>query len=439
MKYNVARVIFFLLDILLISFLYLAILEVREYGAFLNLPQFEAYSFEKSYFFIVIISLTLLYEEIYFHNFDFWEETKLVIKALFLSFAIIFAFLVLTKTSDSFSRIFLLTYFLSIIIFLPIFKRGIKKFFSKFSFFRQKVKVIGNTEQKKELEQEFDKNWYLGLQNVNTKPEVIYIASRDLDIKTIHRYIQRYSQRIKNIYIIPYMENINFAHSQSIEYFNIRKSVIKVENNLLKYSNIILKDFFEKTLVLLILPLFLLLHAVISFLIKKYDKQKSALFIQRRLGKNNAIFNCYKYQTMYENSDLILEEYLLNNPEEIEYYNKYHKYKNDPRITKVGRFLRKTSLDEIPQFINVLKGEMSLIGPRPYMLKETSKLTSEINTILRVKPGISGLWQVSGRSELSFNERKKLDMWYIQNWSLWMDIVILIKTIKVVFLRDGAK
>ena len=136
----------------------------------------------------------------------------------------------------------------------------------------------------------------------------------------------------------------------------------------------------------------------------------------------------------------ILEKYLKENPKEIEYYKTYHKYQNDPRITKIGTFLRATSLDEFPQFFNILRGDMNLIGPRPYMLSEKEKI-GKINedTILKVKPGITGLWQVSGRNELTFQERINLDKWYIQNWSLWMDFVIFMKTINVVLSKVGAK
>jgi len=136
----------------------------------------------------------------------------------------------------------------------------------------------------------------------------------------------------------------------------------------------------------------------------------------------------------------MLEEYLLKNPDEVEYYNKFHKYKNDPRITKVGNFLRKTSLDELPQFYNILKGDMNLIGPRPYLPQELKAMGEDNkNIILRVNPGLTGLWQVSGRNELTFKKRVDLDVWYIQNWSLWIDFVIFVKTTKVVLLKVGAK
>jgi len=141
---------------------------------------------------------------------------------------------------------------------------------------------------------------------------------------------------------------------------------------------------------------------------------------------------------MREDSAQVLQEYLQNNPQEVENYRIYHKYENDPRITKIGNFIRRTSLDELPQIINVLKGEMSLIGPRPYMLNEKEKIGSRLKDVLAVKPGISGLWQVSGRSQLDFHTRVDLDVYYTKNWSLWLDIIILVKTIKVVLFREGA-
>jgi len=141
---------------------------------------------------------------------------------------------------------------------------------------------------------------------------------------------------------------------------------------------------------------------------------------------------------MAEDGDVLLENYLQDHPEEVDNYSKYHKYENDPRITNIGHFLRRTSLDELPQIFNVLKGEMSFIGPRPYMLNEKEKIGDDLSTILTVKPGITGLWQVSGRSDVDFFARTELDVWYIQNWNLWMDLVVLLKTVKTVLLRDGA-
>ena len=142
---------------------------------------------------------------------------------------------------------------------------------------------------------------------------------------------------------------------------------------------------------------------------------------------------------MYVDGDLRLNKYLKENLQAKNEWKKYLKIKkNDPRVTRVGKFIRKYSLDELPQFINIIKGDMSLVGPRPYMPRETEKIGKSYEIISRVKPGITGLWQVRGRNILPFKERILLDEYYIRNWSLWLDIVILIKTMRVLITREGA-
>lgn len=133
-----------------------------------------------------------------------------------------------------------------------------------------------------------------------------------------------------------------------------------------------------------------------------------------------------------------LAELLENDPVAKAEWERDFKLKNDPRITKSGAFLRKTSLDELPQIFNVLKGEMSLVGPRPVIEEELERYGEYVNDYLMVKPGITGMWQVSGRSDIDYKERVLLDSWYVRNWSVWIDIVMLVKTLKVVLLRKGA-
>lgn len=401
------------------------------------LPQFNMVETSSSFVLFFVIMATLFYEKIYQVRYDFWEETKLVLKALLFSFVIMLAVLALGRMSQEYSRLLLIMYFFGLMISMPIYKRVSKKLIFKHFHLRKKIKIIGNKEQKKILEKEFEENWYFGFRAVRSDPESIFIASKDISPSQINHFIKAYSLNYKDIYLIPYMSSINFSQSQIIELFNIKTSVIKIENNLQKKGNIFIKELFEKVAVISILPLFGLAHVVISSLIERGSKGK-ALFKQDRLGVDGRLFKCYKYRTMLEDSDQLLQEYLKSNQDEKEYYEIYHKYKNDPRVTRVGEFLRRTSLDELPQLINILKGEMSLIGPRPYMPVEVDKLYDDVDMILRVKPGISGLWQVSGRSNLSFEHRKNLDIWYIQNWSLWMDIVIVLKTLKVVLLKTGA-
>jgi lipopolysaccharide/colanic/teichoic acid biosynthesis glycosyltransferase len=130
--------------------------------------------------------------------------------------------------------------------------------------------------------------------------------------------------------------------------------------------------------------------------------------------------------------------YLSENPEMKKEWDEKQKIKNDPRITRVGKFLRKLSLDEVPQIINVIRGEMSIVGPRPFFLKQQKKYGSTVNLYHRVLPGITGMWQVLGRNRLSFRERVRLDEYYIRNWSLWLDIYIILRTAWVVIRQDGA-
>ena len=198
-----------------------------------------------------------------------------------------------------------------------------------------------------------------------------------------------------------------------------------------------LKRFFDFIIIICILPFFIVIHLILFILIKLTSKG-DVFFVQKRVGKDKKNFNLYKYRTMYEHSDEILKNYLKKYPEEKKYYSKYHKYNNDPRITKIGKFLRTTSLDELPQIINVLKGDMSFVGPRPYLPEELKKMKG-YDIIFKVRPGITGLWQVNGRNNLTFEERMQLEKWYVENWSFWLDLIILLKTIKVVLLKIGAK
>ena len=160
--------------------------------------------------------------------------------------------------------------------------------------------------------------------------------------------------------------------------------------------------------------------------------------VQKRIGKNGKEFNFIKFRSMVLDADRILYEYLDQNEEARREFYKYRKLKNDPRITKVGHFIRNTSLDEVPQFFNVLKGDMSLVGPRPYMPREKEDMGDMINTITMMKPGITGLWQVTGRSETTFKKRLEMDRDYYYNWSLKEDMKLILKTIKSCILRKGA-
>lgn len=161
-------------------------------------------------------------------------------------------------------------------------------------------------------------------------------------------------------------------------------------------------------------------------------------YTQDRIGKDGKIFKLYKYRSMVVGADEKLEQYLEENEEAREEFKEYKKLKDDPRITKVGKFIRKTSLDEFPQFINVFKGDMSLVGPRPYLPREKEDINGYFKYITSVKPGITGLWQTSGRSKTTFVNRLELDMNYYFKHSLKLDVKILKKTMMDVVKKEGA-
>jgi Undecaprenyl-phosphate galactose phosphotransferase WbaP len=161
-------------------------------------------------------------------------------------------------------------------------------------------------------------------------------------------------------------------------------------------------------------------------------------FNHRRIRRHGAFFSMWKFRTMCVNSAEVLDAHLAASPEARAEWLKTHKLRNDPRITPVGLFLRKTSLDELPQIWNVLTGSMSLVGPRPIVAAEVEKYGTYFTHYCKVKPGVTGLWQVSGRSKTTYDERVQLDCAYADNWSLRGDIVILVKTLWSVFNQDGA-
>lgn len=184
---------------------------------------------------------------------------------------------------------------------------------------------------------------------------------------------------------------------------------------------------------LLISPFFLLLALLVLL-----QSGRPVFYKDLRMGRGGRLFSCIKFRTMASDAEDALQKLLDEDSRVREEYLKYHKLRDDPRVTRIGRFLRKTSLDELPQIWNVLRGEMSLVGPRPYLPRESEDIGNRLPEIGRVYPGITGLWQVRGRNLSSFSERVQMDAYYVRNWSVWLDLIILFRTVLSVLLRRGA-
>lgn len=199
----------------------------------------------------------------------------------------------------------------------------------------------------------------------------------------------------------------------------------------------VIKRCIDVGLVLLSMPVMFLVLGTVSALVG-LSSPGPVFYSHRRILRGGVFFSMWKFRTMCVNSAEVLEEYLARHPEARLEWNKTHKLRNDPRITPIGSFLRRYSLDELPQLWNVLAGQMSLVGPRPIVAAEVEKYADCFECYCRVKPGLTGLWQVSGRSELTYEERVALDCEYVGRWSLFKDLSILCRTFSSVIKQDGA-
>jgi lipopolysaccharide/colanic/teichoic acid biosynthesis glycosyltransferase len=202
-----------------------------------------------------------------------------------------------------------------------------------------------------------------------------------------------------------------------------------------KFRNIAKRLFdivFSLSVLIICAPIYLILAAAIAF-----TSAGSILYVQERVGKNHRHFECIKFRTMIPDADLLLEAMMAQSDSLRQEFSENFKLKQDPRITKIGKFLRVTNLDEFPQFINVLKGEMSVVGPRPLVPEEIERYGKDIDRVLTIRPGITGLWQVSGRNDLPYDERIQIDVYYVNHHNFWWDLQIVIKTILLTIMTKN--
>ena len=438
MKNNLSRLILTVFDVIAIyiSIVMAYFLRVSLEGYFDAPVAGDITHYTDRFIVYIVVIMTFVSVGIYKHRHDFWEETYFVLKSLVVSLVLVLSILALSKSIENYSRFIIVASFFIMAFVIPVVKFILKKKLSVFGTWSKKAEVVSIDSN---VTNEIFGTKYLGyIKSSHTNSEVVFMDTQGMPLEEVESRLLTLSHEKKEIIFIPILNSFNFANARIIEIFNARTNMIVLDNSLLKRRNIVTKKVVDMFLSVLLIPLLIPIFLIIRFLMRKEEPLGSIFFKQERIGKNGETFVCYKFRSMYEDGDKILEEYLKEHPEEIESYEKYHKYINDPRITKVGAFMRRTSLDELPQIINVFKGEMSLIGPRPYMLNEKKKIGTKVDMVLAVKPGITGLWQVSGRSDVDFHSRVDMDVYYTRNWNLWLDLVVLIKTIKTVLVREGA-
>lgn len=264
----------------------------------------------------------------------------------------------------------------------------------------------------------------------------IVLAMEQGGVDTYQGMIQQLSRHHTDVQLVPALRGLPLYGMEANHFFAHEVLILTVRNNLGRRLPRLIKRCFDLTLsgflLLLGWPLFLFIAFQVS------RSGKPIFYGHTRVGRHNRPFKCYKFRTMTSNADKLLADLLATSATARAEWERDFKLKNDPRITKIGQLLRKTSLDELPQLWNVLKGDMSLVGPRPVVTAELERYGNQVDYYLEARPGVTGLWQISGRNDVTYDTRVYLDTWYVKNWSLFNDIVILLRTVKVLFRRNGA-
>lgn len=401
----------------------------------------------------------------YTYRKPFWFELKEILRTLVIFFVIELAIIAFSKLYVS-RTLWMLTWFLAVFL-VPLVRVSLKKLLLKLNLYQKDTIIIGSGRNAKDVYRALADESYLGFSLCyfvlsDTIPEdgmgeikVIDAKNKDiisllqLDTKTVQfilalddeilldswlRYLAL--NKCRSVSVIPNIRGIPLYGTDMSFLFSHEMLLLRVNNNLAKRSSRILKRTMD---ILGSLAIIILLSPVLLYLYFSVKKDGgNAIYGHPRIGRNGKTFKCLKFRSMVMNSKEVLDELLRTDPEARAEWEKDFKLKNDPRITKIGAFIRKTSLDELPQLFNVLKGEMSLVGPRPIVADELERYQDNVEYYLMAKPGMTGLWQVSGRNDVDYNTRVYFDSWYVKNWSLWNDIAILFKTVNVVLKRDGA-
>ena len=279
--------------------------------------------------------------------------------------------------------------------------------------------------------------WDAGRIVQETGVKTVVITAPGLAKEQLQKLISQVQPHVRNISFVPDLLGTQMMGAEVNVFFTEAMLMLKIKNQLARRRNRVIKRAFDLLFTicggLCILPFLLVIAVMVAV-----DNKGNVIFVHRRIGRDGKEFKCYKFQTMIPNAQEALEKYLAENPAARKEWEESFKLTDDPRVTKLGNILRKTSLDEMPQLWNVIRGDMSLVGPRPIVAKEIERYGEYFREYAMVTPGITGMWQASGRSDTTYEERVEMDTWYVRNWSVWIDLMYLFKTVKIVFTGKGA-
>ena len=405
--------------------------------------------------------------QLYSRRRPFYKEVEQLFHAsLYGTLAVIFVLYVL-RIAGSTSRFFTGSFGILAFVFLTLLRYALKNFLQRRQLLQTPVIIVGagktaellvkslrndpgmgykivglledNSVQKGILEQYPVLGGFADAERIIAEIGVrrVFIAAPGLEDHDLGMLIYRIQPLVENMGVITNLVGVPTGTVEAESIFNEKLLILRLKNNLARPLNRFIKTIVDYTFtiigIILISPILLF---IVAWIYK--DSPGPIIFRHMRIGKNGKPFPCFKFRTMCNNANEKLQELLANDAEARAEWEKDFKLKNDPRITKSGAFLRKTSLDELPQLLNVLRGEMSLVGPRPVIEEELPRYREFLDDYLMVKPGITGMWQVNGRSDTTYDERVQMDSWYVRNWSVWLDFMLLFRTVKAVIAGKGA-
>ena len=471
MRKNYTTLNEYILLLLLLLSDYLAII-LAEYGAiiFRNFWLDGSDLHIKGVFQFLVLPLfficSLVLKNLYTRKMQFWKILEVTFSAVFYGTAAVIVLLYSVKEAAHTSRMFIILTGCFAFVLIILFRYLIKNILNKFEILQTPLLIIGagktaelflSAMQKDvgssykitgfledyQVEVSLRKYPVLGkfkdaavvIQKYNIQN--IVIAAPGLVQEKMVQLINTVQPMVKNLTIIPNLVEVPMSGIEAEGFFNEKIMLLRLKNNLASPLNRFIKYSFDFIATLIGMILISPILLAITILIK-LDSPGAATFKHTRIGKDGKPFGCWKFRTMCVDADKRLTELLATSAEARKEWEESFKLKNDQRVTKVGKFLRKTSLDELPQVFNVLKGEMSLVGPRPVIADELPRYGEYLDDYLMVRPGITGMWQVNGRSDTTYDERVRMDSWYVRNWSFWIDIMLLWRTVKSVFMCKGA-
>ena len=394
------------------------------------------------------------------------DTMREIFQSVFAGWIVSIIIIYFLKASEQSSRLFIILFGLFVLINVCLIRYSVFKFL-KFNLFYEPIIIIGAglTAEKlikfwhedlgyrykiigliddhpisERLPQEFpllgtldEARSIIRAANVKT----VVIAAPGLNKGRLQALISKIQPHVKNISFVPDLIGTPMSSAELSILFSEKILMLNLRNNLSRPYNRALKRLFDLTLTifggLMISPVLLAIAIAVAI-----ENRGHVIFAHKRVGAAGKKFSCYKFQTMVHDAEAKLKQYLAQNPEARREWEETFKLTNDPRVTRLGGWLRRTSLDELPQLWNVIRGDMSLVGPRPIVQAEVPRYGKNIREYYMVLPGITGMWQVSGRSDTTYPERVAMDTWYVRNWSVWIDIMYLFKTVKAVFRGSGA-